>query len=318
MCVIIVGVNKIDRQSVGDLICSVTCGDKSTCGYDDGCGGTCNCELGVSCVDGVCVDLKYKFRPIIKFNSAEKFFPTSIESMLSVSSLTLGTSSTVLVSAGGITTENIATFNNIYDAGSNPPGYNLRITVPEAYHRGDASFENAVATQQLNVTNSVPIYVHQYDLDAATMVIQYIILYNYNGSQKLPIIGDVGMHKGDVEHVSVYVDKNTQKITNIYFAAHATGSGMFVAASGVQFEGDRPIVYAARSSHASYPAKNRYPVQDAFGLYEDVTDDTGVHWYTENIIVIDENTPWNQFKGNLGGSGGPRSPMSQGWWNTGL
>lgn len=298
--------------------CIPICNDKTKCNYDDGCNGKCKCTLGSYCDNQSCKHLSYKFKPIIYFNSAEKFFPTSIENMLSVSSLTLGDDKNILVKPGDITTNNIGTFNSKYDPSSTPQGYNLRINVSEKSHEGDPSFKESVNNKQMKITNNVPIYVHYYDLDKSTMVIQYMFLYNYNGSHKFPILGDLGQHPGDLEHISVYVDKNTEKITKIYFAAHSTETGMFINASNIQFEEDRPIIYAARSSHASYPSKGHFSVNAAYGLYDDVTDDTGLHWYTENIVFIDENTPWNQFKGNLGGKGGPRTPMSQGWWNKGI
>ena len=307
-------------------ICTPKCNNSNLCKYNDGCGGTCTntCSSGQTCnKDGKCEYLYYKFRPILYFNSAEKFFPSSIEYILENSTLTRGSDKTILLGLGKINTTNIGEFNDKYDKDSNPSsnpprsGYNLRINDIEDIHYGDNSFRTT--TTKKNLVNDVPIYVNTHNIDDSTLLIQYIFVYPYNGSQR--ILGrNYGMHPGDIEHISVLVDKNKEKIIKIFFGAHKTGvdgQDMKVDDKNLQFIGDRPVVYIARSSHATYPyhKKGGWPVKSANKIYNDMVDDGGVHWYTEKIVVIDDKTPWNTFRGNIGGSGGPRAPLYQGWWN---
>lgn len=296
-------------------ICSGTCRSGSTCINKKcissciptcgTCGGICQCSESNTCVANTCVNsLLYNLRPVIYLNTAEKFFPTSIEEMIQVSSLTLG-GGPILMAQGTVNMDNIASLNTKFDPTASPPGHDLRLNVSNDSHGG-----HNTAT-----IDEVPVYVYSYETDTS-IIAQYIFIYNYNGAQKIAGM-DFGQHPGDIEHISVFIDKTTEKITQIYFAEHGTGDGMMVQASDIIFEGDRPRIYSARWSHASYPKAGKWPVKAAHDIYNDMTDDTGVHWYPNTIVPIDDKTPWNQFNGNFGGNGGPRSPLSQGWWGNG-
>ena len=266
--------------------------------------------------------LLLKYRPVVYFNTAEKYFPVTIEEFLANSRLVRSNNkAAVLKNYGEITTQNIGSFNEAFGGGAAGPPEDLMVEIQDSVHRG----------HDQNTLDEVPVYVHAYD-DPSTnsLVAQYVFLYAYNGAQH--VAGqDFGAHKGDVEHVSVFIDKTTHEITKIYFAAHNTGNGRLVtrASGGLQFEGSRPVVYSARWSHASYEKKGKFPqgrattgsVIDKVSTYDDMTDDTGTKWRPDTVVVIDDTTGWNAFKGNLGGGKdrGPRAPLQQkGWYGKGL
>jgi hypothetical protein len=260
--------------------------------------------------------LLMKYRPVIYLNTSEKYFPLTIQEFLASSQLVRCNNKTVLKDYGGITPENIASFNTEFAAPED-----LMVEIRESAHNGHDPHTLA----------QVPVYVHVYDHPATNSIVaQYVFLYAYNGAQRIAGM-DFGAHKGDVEHVSVFIDKTTHTLTHMYFAAHNTGTGRLVPRDRIKFYhgGTHPVVYSARWSHASYEKSGKFPqgrahtgsVVDSVSMYDDMTDDTGVHWRPNTVVVIDNTTGWNVFKGTLGGGRerGPRAPSQQkGWYGKGL
>ena len=57
-------------------------------------------------------------------------------------------------------------------------------------------------------------------------------------------------HGNDWEHISVYVNPDTKKVTQVVFYQHA---GWYTRGSGkFESEGDRPVVYIGKVAHGSY------------------------------------------------------------------
>ncbi|MCP4539740.1 MAG: Vps62-related protein, partial [Chloroflexi bacterium] len=158
----------------------------------------------------------------------------------------------------------------------------------------------------------------------------YCFFYPFNGSIAKAI--EV-THEGDWEHVKVEVDKTGTKIHRIYFAAHGGGKWVSKAtASRKGFEcvqSTHPVVYSARDSHASYPAKGK----QARGLLP--ADHTGTGktldcWKGPRFTLLgNKSAPpagqdWLRFSGFWGhlGSGlpvvvpdrGPMGPAYKTWW----
>lgn len=260
--------------------------------------------------------LLMKYRPVIFLNTSEKYFPLTIQEFLASSQLVRCNNKTVLKDYGDITPENIASFNTEFVAPED-----LMVEIRESAHNG----------HDPNTLAQVPVYVHVYDHPATNSIVaQYVFLYAYNGAQRIAGM-DFGAHKGDVEHVSAFIDKSTHALTHMYFAAHNTGNGRLVPRDRIKFYhgGTHPVVYSARWSHGSYEKSGRFPqgrahtgsVVDSVSMYDDMTDDTGVHWHPNTVVVIDNTTGWNVFKGTLGGGRekGPRAPSQQkGWYGKGL
>ncbi len=312
-----------------------------------------------ACVAHACRDaLIFAFRPVVYFNTAEKFFPCTIEQFLADSRLVCrrhdngvgvdvgAHDDVVYADYGELTTENIQAVTEaaVTASACGRAPHDLMIEIRDAAHAG----------HNRSTLDHVPVYAHVYDDRAQnSIVVQYVFLYAYNGAQRVARI-DFGAHKGDVEHVTVFINKTSERVAAIYFAAHGTGTGRLVKneeddgrgiraaeeAPGnrhrgrgrLKFEGLRPVVYAARWSHASYEKKGSFPqgrprtgsaLLDHVSAYNDMTDDTGVKWRPESVVVIDESTGWNTFPGNLGGglgaNKGPRAPSRQtGWYGQGL
>ena len=78
--------------------------------------------------------------------------------------------------------------------------------------------------------------------------VQYWFFYARNGN-----LGGVGgEHEGDWERITVRVYPDQTTIQAIYYAAHGD-EGMWYFPGEYALESGRPVVYAARDSHASYP-----------------------------------------------------------------
>jgi hypothetical protein len=73
-------------------------------------------------------------------------------------------------------------------------------------------------------------------------VLQYWYLYIFNDAPN--------KHEGDWEMVAVEVDRDTLEPQQVGYASHTSGARR--AWSGVHRQGDRPLVFVARGSHAAY------------------------------------------------------------------
>ena len=107
--------------------------------------------------------------------------------------------------------------------------------------------------------DSVPIYGHKVDENETYQRISYGIIYGYNGPKKVLGCIPVGAHYGDVEHVTVEINKITHTINRVFFAAHTSTEGRWVDAKDLEIDEltGRPVVYIAVNSHACYPRAGR-------------------------------------------------------------
>lgn len=111
---------------------------------------------------------------------------------------------------------------------------------------------------------------------AATTELQYWFLYAYNGPGSVYLkrlgwnlryapagdyeLGEVGVHEGDWEHITVTIDNRTGRATGcLYLAAHRSGEYVELSRCQVPVGGElRLQVHASRNGHASYPEAERY------------------------------------------------------------
>jgi hypothetical protein len=111
-----------------------------------------------------------------------------------------------------------------------------------------------------------------------TTDLQYWFLYAYNGPgtaylKKLALnmryeaigdyeLGEMGIHEGDWEHITVRIDNKTGKATptdSLYMAAHDSGGSSDVEKAMVDCNGQRRLkVYASKNGHATYLEPERH------------------------------------------------------------
>ena len=86
----------------------------------------------------------------------------------------------------------------------------------------------------------------------------YVFCYAYNAPYRVLASMWLGAHDGDWEHVTMRVDKHSQRVSHIYYGAHGWRDGVWRAAGEFETDGERPVVYVARGSHACYPHAGRW------------------------------------------------------------
>lgn len=221
-------------------------------------------------------ELIFRFRPVVYLHSDENYFPTTIETILENSKLYQDGKE--LESEGQVNQTNILDLQDKY-------GLPLKLNIDSRIWGGTA----------LSGLAQIPFYVKVYQT-SSYYVIQYIFNYPYNGPFR--VCGkDIGEHQYDMEHITVYVNRLTEKINKIYFSAHGRRDGKMVLKKDIQFEDDRPVIYSAKYSHACY-----WKAKTWWRLFCCANDHTnkGIKWDPNHIILLDSNTPWANFEGDIG------------------
>lgn len=151
--------------------------------------------------------------------------------------------------------------------------------------------------------------------------LQYVVFYATNPGYDI-CCQRVGYHPSDFEHVTIHLTKRNVPLY-VYFSAHGSKQGEWVPydetnrtelirASGVSTSTDTALnVFVANGSNAAYCDPGTY--WRIAGFANDVADGEGCVWYPNQLIAIDEDTPWNKFKGSFG-NGHVSAPAFQGWW----
>jgi hypothetical protein len=141
--------------------------------------------------------------------------------------------------------------------------------------------------------------------------LQYWFFYYWNNKAFLGF----GLHEGDWEMVQIGLggDDTPQAMT---FAQHTHGQRC--AWSVVEKQGDRPVVYVARGSQASYPAAGRHDAP----LVDDVADGKGARVSPRVEVLVDGSPRWVAWPGRWGStvarwqaeSNSPVGPRQHGQW----
>ncbi|RZS32389.1 hypothetical protein EV193_11222 [Herbihabitans rhizosphaerae] len=133
--------------------------------------------------------------------------------------------------------------------------------------------------------------------------VMYWFLYAYN-QQPVGAVGQFFDHEGDWERVAVLLDGDNNPTDVVYFGH---GGKCRTTWSQAPKEGDHPVVYSAKGTHASYPDE---------GIHRVGIDRTsaGKPWRTwENLRMVDDQ-PWRDYGGGWGNVGqgahatGPEGP----------
>ena len=141
--------------------------------------------------------------------------------------------------------------------------------------------------------------------------LQYWFFYLFNNKAFLGF----GLHEGDWEMVQVRLDESGEP-SAMAFAQH--DHGQRCAWGVVETKGERPVVYVARGSQASYPTPGRHKAP----IVTDVADGKGREVSAE-LNVLDDKTPaWVAWRGrwgstkarNIAESNSPRGPAQHGQW----
>lgn len=228
-------------------------------------------------MQGILSDLLNKYRPILYLHSQEDYFPSTIEFILQNSFLQKKDKTLLL--------EKPLSSSSLYDSYKGDSGKNTEIVLSPS----------SLKTGQKNELNSVPIYGLAKIIDSKTHLF-YNFLYPYNGAKNVAGLRNVGAHFGDIEHITVILNSDNT-ISELFYAAHGSSEGRWLKPKDVTFEGDRPIVYVAKYSHASYPKEGvafRF-----FGFGNDYTN-KGIKWDPQVIRLYEDTDTVNFNKNTMG------------------
>jgi hypothetical protein len=156
------------------------------------------------------------------------------------------------------------------------------------------------------------VYGHEIEAEDGGAWLQYWFFYLYNDKAFLGF----GLHEGDWEMVQVRIgpDGEPQEMT---FAQH--NHGQRCGWEAVEKRGERPIVYVARGSQASYPFPGRHDAP----VVPDHADGRGPE-VSPALEPIDDGSPgWVAWPGrwgssrarNVAESNSPRGPAHQDKWS---
>ncbi|KAI7741484.1 hypothetical protein M8C21_000180 [Ambrosia artemisiifolia] len=142
------------------------------------------------------------------------------------------------------------------------------------------------------------------------------LFYPFNGASRAKVefinisLGKIGEHVGDWEHVTLRISNFNGELNRVFFAQHSWGT--WVSASSLEYaNGNKPLVYSALNSHASYPKPGLVLVGTSgvnIGLRDDTAKggqmmDTGVRpvvvsaEYLGSVVV---EPPWLNYKRKWG------------------
>ena len=122
--------------------------------------------------------------------------------------------------------------------------------------------------------------------------VSYTVVFAYNGPT---VLGLIGAHTTDIEHVTVRVNRKTLEVRDVYFGAHGTNDGVWRKKGEFQEYHSRPVVYVAKTSHAMYPEPGTYVF--GYGFAVDRAQ-VGISW-TPNAQLISTIPPpaWLHYNG---------------------
>ena len=233
-------------------------------------------------------ELAVMYSPVLHFTGGEKFYPTSVDYIISRSTLVQHSDDAVLVNS--LTPDMLGLFTSSDLFLNNTPGTVDAIAADYALEAK---------------TNGYYAYVHVVNTGLST-VIQYWLFYAYN-------VGPLNDHQGDIEVVEVFIDLSGTPRT-LLCSQHFAGEN--AAWGDVEKEGTHPVVYVAQGSHANY----FWSFQGKIGLENDnVGSDGIIVRFNQSSLVMLESQGWLNFAGRWGywgtaeevaaGMAGPLGPV---------
>ncbi len=230
-------------------------------------------------------ELAFLYKPIFIFDKLEKYYPCSVEHIISNSQLynSLNDKEDILIKDYGKITPEILSQNI---------GNSLQ--VHHSAHKGD-------------LKNSSIYYFYR----SNTQYIDIIYFLYFAYSAPFIIFGKkIGGHDTDLENLIIRFDIFTKKPISIYFNAHGD-EGKWVDINDVIKIKKVPVIFVARNSHAFYP-ENKTQIR-LFGLANDKTS-FGKSWTSDTLINVKNNNPiWMKYIGKWSRDG-VDSVVNKDWW----
>jgi hypothetical protein len=266
-------------------------------------------------VEAADVDLLDRYCPLLAYDSQGSFFADSPAVM------------TDCVSADGKQVNALRRANGSLLAAAKPsrgtPQLELAFLGARKYASGDpvragdyvdaAGKDYVLAARQMHrPPYSDVVYGHVAVDDQGGRWLQYWFFYLWNNKAFLGL----GLHEGDWEMVQVRLDAGG-KPKGMTCAQHTHGQRC--AWGLVEKQGERPVIYVARGSQASYPSAGRHDAP----LVDDVADGKGARVSPRVEPLVDRVPRWVAWPGRWGStsarwkaeSNSPVGPRQHGQWS---
>ena len=173
-------------------------------------------------------DLASRFSPSLQFASGERFYPTSVDYILS--------SSSIKDRSSGSPPDTVD---------SSPTPSNLgEHTSPDLFLDNKLGGFDAIAADYTAKAHSIDHYAYVRTVESGSeTVIQYWLFYAYNN-------GPINDHQGDIEVIEVFLDGSGNP-SRLLLSQHAAGQNAMWS-DVEKVDGTHPVVYVAQGSHANY------------------------------------------------------------------
>jgi hypothetical protein len=243
-------------------------------------------------------ELADQFSPVLRFTSGEKFYPTSVDYIITSSTLKQRASS------GSSTTVT-----------SDPTPDNLgSYTGSDLFLDNKLTTLDSIAEDYAQRADTVGYYAYVHIVSSgSTQIVQYWLFYAFNN-------GPLNDHQGDVEVIQIFLDGSNNPQQALY-SQH--GAGENAAWADIEKQDAHPIVYVAQGSHANYFR----PYQGRLGIESDIVSNDGktITPTDLNLVILGEQgshppeQSWLDFAGRWGfwgtnedvalGRAGPLGPV---------
>jgi hypothetical protein len=157
-----------------------------------------------------------------------------------------------------------------------------------------------IQTKNVAYNHETPLYcVISQNREEKYIDLKYILLYAYNPGYKMCGFFKIGNHQGDLEHVTVRLNYDNKEIERVFFSAHGSKEGSWIDCHDLQMIGHSVVVYVSLYSHANYHTAKKVIRAGGIICINDITSKQGINWTPLNVELINDHTPWNNFKGNI-------------------
>lgn len=217
-------------------------------------------------------ELAFKYAPVLRFTSGEKFYPTSVD---------------YIISSSVLKRRNYDGTSVLVDPAPSP-------STLGAYTSNDLFLDNklgnfeAIAADYASKADSIGYYTYVNIVRSSSgTVIQYWLFYIFNN-------GPLNDHQGDIEVIQVFLDVYGNPKTVL---ASQHGAGQNAAWSDVEKLDTHPVIYVAQGSHANYFRS----YQGRMGIENDIVGSDGKTITPDQMnIVLLSHQSWLEYKGRWG------------------
>lgn len=235
------------------------------------------------------LEILEQFAPIIYFHPNERYFPVSIDFLLKNSTLKNFLDNTTIEKPSQTDLYSLA---EKYEFKPKSDG-EIILSIDPYIKYGEHPIKN------------VPIYAI-YRTKNDKIYLTYIILLAHNGDYNILGLANVGSHPGDLEHITLELNKDKQ-LLNIFYSAHGLEDGRIVKAKDVPMENGKIVAYAALNGHGLYPSEG---FAFRFGGIANDYLEKGIRWepnvfelFSKDNPLFDKNTMgWTVYNGRIGGN----------------